>query len=328
MDIPYFDKSKFQLNMERATGEFEENVKKMVVGRKYVLVELASPSHTSLQRSVESQHHTTGGFKLEAEAVKQLVLEIAGCDLCVAYSIKHRQPKEKVQSPEADDSSTELEMYYDSFGKVSVTSAQYGYHHAHLFWIPSKVVGWLLGSVSLDEQTVASLIKRVLATLTVWLSGYTITVKSSYLLTSCMAMAYGSVGAWRMFGADLDVCASTAGRTLYEPRIRDQPRNAFDEPRNALATYKRTVAKTGQRPVARCRVHRSVHTCVWCSALLPVAVGALGWRCRVIRKFLRLKHCDDDEPRNSIFLLTSLNCPGVRVASRAALQVDGTSRAL
>ena len=145
--------------------------------------------HVSLQRSVESQHHSKGGFQLTSEAVKALAVE--GCDVCGAYKIKHLQPKAKTPTPEADADCRELKIYYDSFGKVGTPSAQYGYHHAHLFWIPSKLVGWMLGSVALDEVTVGSLIKRVKASVAAWLPDYTVTViqmdsfstnRSAYLL--------------------------------------------------------------------------------------------------------------------------------------------------
>ena len=130
--------------------------------------------HPSLQRGVESQHHTTGGFQLKADATRQLAID--GCDLCGAYKIKLQGPKAKAPNPESDANATKLTMYYDSFGRVSTPSAQYGYLHAHLFWIPVKLVGWLLGSVKLDESTVAGLIKQVLAQCTAWLPGYTIAV--------------------------------------------------------------------------------------------------------------------------------------------------------
>ena len=89
-----------------------------------------------MQRSTESAHHTTGGYRLTAEALKQLAVE--GCDLCGAYKIKHQQPKGKSESDKhADDDATNVTMYYDSFGRVSTPSAQYGYHYAHLFWVPA-----------------------------------------------------------------------------------------------------------------------------------------------------------------------------------------------
>ena len=145
--------------------------------------------HASMRRCVESQHHSTGGFKLTADAIKKLAID--GCDLCGAYKIKHLQPKEKEQTPEEDASATNLKLYYDSFGRVSQPSAQFSYHYAHLFWIPSKVVGWLLGSTDLTKETVGSLIKRVLSAVAAWLPNFTIQVlqmdsfstnRSEYLL--------------------------------------------------------------------------------------------------------------------------------------------------
>ena len=82
---------------------------------------------------------------------------MAGCDCCNAYRLKLLQPKGKTPDREADDAADPIGIIaFDTFGKVSVPSAQYM---------------WILGSKDVSADTIAGLYRRMEAMLGGWFPG-------------------------------------------------------------------------------------------------------------------------------------------------------------
>lgn len=110
---------------------------------------------SNIDRAVKTSKHTVGGLQLTGDAMAELAVK--GCNVCNAYKIKLMNPRQKEVAEETPGSSGKLLMYYDSFGRVSVASAQFGYHYAHMFHLPEYGMAWLRGSNRLDEHTVGSM---------------------------------------------------------------------------------------------------------------------------------------------------------------------------
>ena len=102
---------------------------------------------------------------------KEILAQMAtmGCDICNAYKLKLTDPKRKPVDVEGDEEAdTASLILYDTFGKVSVPSAQFGFQYAHLWVSPRKVIGWMKGSKDLTEDTCASLHSEIIASIEAW----------------------------------------------------------------------------------------------------------------------------------------------------------------
>ena len=101
-------------------------------------------------RTNRTLKQSMGGMAINKETLSQLA--ILGCDVCNAYKMKLTDPKKKTVDVDGDEEAdTASLILYDVFGKASVPSAQYGYHYAHLWVSPRKVIGWMKGSKDLQE---------------------------------------------------------------------------------------------------------------------------------------------------------------------------------
>ncbi|KAL3930081.1 MAG: hypothetical protein SGPRY_001686 [Prymnesium sp.] len=124
--------------------------------------------HTSLERAIRSSRHTVGGLTLDTKAMAEVAVK--GCDVCNAYKLKLVNPREKNSYPQTTSEARQLVLYYDSFGKVSVPSAQHGYHYAHMFMLPAFNVAWLRGSRMLDDVTVAAIVSSATTAIRLWIN--------------------------------------------------------------------------------------------------------------------------------------------------------------
>ena len=99
--------------------------------------------HCSLQRAAITASRVTGLPQVTKAGVTRFCNE--GCDVCNAYKLKIRMPKEKHAQDIPKHINIINECYYDQFGPLSVKSAGDGFHYAHIFRFPLARFNWIEG---------------------------------------------------------------------------------------------------------------------------------------------------------------------------------------
>ena len=151
-----------------SSGVGMEPMEKVLTPLQKATLEHVRLGHPSLRRMMETLKKTNGGFTVTKDALRELAYN--GCDLCNSVKIKLTDPKKQVVSSRSELQTTNPihTILYDSFGLVSVPSAQFGYHHAHMFYSHKRNVGWIYGSKDLADATVLGIHKKHESNLAVW----------------------------------------------------------------------------------------------------------------------------------------------------------------
>eukprot|EP00966_Prymnesium_polylepis_P001506 34642-Prymnesium_polylepis.2 len=131
-------------------------------------------NHASVQRMLISEQ-SGDGSRMDKDALRQFIRN--GCDICNSMKMKLFDPKKKPVDVEGDAATAvATKLVCDSFGPMSVPSAQQNFLYAHLYVVPAKTIALIRGSNDLSAETFVELDRSVIAAIQRDFPGQTIEV--------------------------------------------------------------------------------------------------------------------------------------------------------